>query len=157
MGIPCRGQLFLIYFLAVACFSHGLSNLAWRGVSNRIGGLRSSFNGKQALRKQNQLKANEADDHSMRKNVELYDKYGSLSAVATDILSSSNTNKNSLFGLDDASPTTSENNGNAPDLSPTYSRKYGAKPEVLSPAGGWPQLRAGRGPRWRGAECDRTV
>lgn len=145
MGIPHRGrttQLFLIYFLSVACFSHALSNLAWTRVDNRMGSLRPPFHGKRTFRKHNLLKANEADDHSMRKNVELYDKYGSLSAVATDILSSSNTNKNSLFGLDDASPTFFENDRNFPDLSPTYSRKYGAKPEVLSPAGGWPQLRA---------------
>lgn len=145
MGIPRRRQttqLLLISFLAIVYFSHALSNLARRRVSNRMNGLHRLSHGKQAPRNQNKLKANEADDHSMRKNVELYDKYGSLSAVATDILSSSNTNKNSLFGVDDGSPSTGENNGNFPDLSPTYSRKYGAKPEVLSPAGGWPQLRA---------------
>lgn len=93
------------------------------------------------VNKHHGLKAAEEDDHSMRKNVELYDKYGSLSAVATDILSTSITNKNSVYGEHDSyfhDPSGIDH----PISSPMYSPIYGAKPEVLSPAGGWPQLRA---------------
>ena len=53
--------------------------------------------------------------HLLRKNVELYDqqKYGTI--TSSDLVSPTNRNPSSL---------------------------YGTKPEVLAPAGGWPQLRA---------------
>ena len=55
--------------------------------------------------------------HLLRKNVELYDqhKYGTI--TANDLASTNNRMKSS-------------------------SSIYGTKPEVLAPAGGWPQLRA---------------
>lgn len=82
------------------------------------------------------------DENSFRKNVELYDKYGSLSSASSEILSSSNSNVNSIYGADDLSSHDSSYMLSAPVSSPIYSPIYGAKPEVLSPAGGWPQLRA---------------
>ena len=56
--------------------------------------------------------------HLSRKNIELYDKYGRLSdeTIPNPVVS------------------TLQKGGS--------SSRYGAKPEVLSPAGGWPQLKA---------------
>ena len=88
------------------------------------------------------LKASVEEDHSMRKNVELYDKYGSLSPVATEIISASHTNRNTIYGLDDPSSLSNVDLENYSHSNPFHSPIYGAKPEVLSPAGGWPQLRA---------------
>ena len=58
--------------------------------------------------------------HLLRKNIELYDKYGRLSdeTIPNPVGSTLQT-----VGQSSSSP-------------------YGAKPEVLSPAGGWPQLKA---------------
>lgn len=127
------------YNLVQLCDSYGLRSrvlsTARRSSSNW------AFHATHHLSKRQRLKAAEEDDHSMRKNVELYDKYGSLSAVATEILSTSITNKNSVYGVHDSylhDPSEIDN----PISSPMYSPIYGAKPEVLSPAGGWPQLRA---------------
>ena len=87
-------------------------------------------------------RAENEDDHTMRKNVELYDKYGSLSPVATEIISASHANKNSMYGLKDPTSFSSVDHENYSSSNPLHSPIYGAKPEVLSPAGGWPQLRA---------------
>ena len=58
-------------------------------------------------------------DHQLRKNVELYEKYGRL-------------------GPEEPMPSAA-----VPVLAAVSSSSpYGAKPEVLSPAGGWPQLKA---------------
>ena len=105
-----------------------------------LGAYRSSIN----LRAQTISSSSNAeiDENSFRKNVELYDKYGSLSSVSSDILSSSISNERSIYGADDASTHDFSDMLNVPVSSPIYSPIYGAKPEVLSPAGGWPQLRA---------------
>ena len=109
----------------------------------RLDSRRSRLSSQQTLDfRSHRLKASVEDDHSMRKNVELYDKYGSLSPVATEIISASLTNKNSAFFLDDDSSLSHVDLENYSHSNPFHSPIYGAKPEVLSPAGGWPQLRA---------------
>ena len=86
----------------------------------------------------------EVDESSFRKNVELYDqygsdgsdKYGSLSdsdttTSTTDILSTSNSNGNSIYGAEDSTSHDFSDIIVKPPTSPMYSTKYGAKPEVL--------------------------
>ena len=60
------------------------------------------------------------DDVQLRKNVELYEKYGRL-------------------GDADPPPTPPASTSATPVA---VSSPYGAKPEVLAPAGGWPLLKA---------------
>jgi hypothetical protein len=73
-----------------------------------------------------------------RKNVELYSKYGSLSTVSEVLIPTDTKDDGSIdYNVIDDTPTE-----DSQISSPTYSPIYGAKPEVLSPCGGWPQMHA---------------
>jgi hypothetical protein len=72
-----------------------------------------------------------------RKNVELYSKYGSLSTVSEVLIPTDKNDDGSIdYNMNDTPTVRSQIS------SPTYSPIYGAKPEVLSPCGGWPQMHA---------------
>lgn len=122
----------------------GYRHLASRGLSDSRNNIVAAY--RTAVRLQSQVikgsEKTDVDESSFRKNVELYDKYGSLSSTSSEILSTSISNENNIYGKDDSSSHDYSDMTSTPPSSPTYSLKYGAKPEVLSPAGGWPQLRA---------------